>query len=174
MQPTPIALLQRWYSLVREKRVSRQEFLKSLVKVFHPARPDEATQVYLICSQVFRSHWGQDDVAFIRYMAENFASFDYKTQEEVITVIKDLTAVLSVDGMRLLEIISPSNLISQLRGPAAGGETMDVDTQGQDQDRRPLMRASVIIGMVMLLKAHLKNLYSLSEEYVWSSLDEHH
>ncbi|KAJ7070155.1 hypothetical protein C8F01DRAFT_1364201 [Mycena amicta] len=140
------ALLGRWYSLVREKRPTRQEFLRLLAKVFHPARPDEATQ---------------DDVDFIRYMAENFASFEYKTQEEVITVIKDLTTVLSVDGMRLLEMVSPSHLISQLRGPSG----MDVDSgENADQDRRPLMRASVIIGMVMLLKAHLKALYSLSEE----------
>ncbi|KAF7299415.1 Sister chromatid cohesion protein [Mycena indigotica] len=94
------ALLGRWYALVREKRQTRQEFLKLLAKVFHPARADEATQ---------------DEVDFVRYMAENFASFEYKTQEEVITVIKDLTAILSVEGMRVLEIISPSHLISQLR-----------------------------------------------------------
>ncbi|KAJ6620718.1 hypothetical protein B0H10DRAFT_1911606 [Mycena sp. CBHHK59/15] len=171
MAPTPIALLQRWYSLVREKRVTRQDFLKSLVKVFHLSRQDDASQ---------------DDVDFTRYMAENFAAFEYKTQEEVITVIKDLTVVLSVDGMRLLEIISPSHLLSHLRDPAPAAEAMDVDPQGPVQcelscsqsvhlpdipfasrgcrGQRPMMRASVIIGMVMLLKAHLKSLYSLSEE----------
>ncbi|KAJ7465273.1 hypothetical protein FB451DRAFT_1263153 [Mycena latifolia] len=149
LQPTPIALLQRWYSLVREKRGTRQDFLRALVKVFHLARQDEATQ---------------DEVDFIRYMAENFAAFEYKTQEEAITVIKDLTVVLSVDGTRLLEIISPSHLLSHLRGPAAAPETVEVDVPGDAPDRRPLMRASVIIGMVMLLKAHLKNLYSLSED----------
>ncbi|KAF7299416.1 Sister chromatid cohesion protein [Mycena indigotica] len=138
------ALLGRWYALVREKRQTRQEFLKLLAKVFHPARADEATQ---------------DEVDFVRYMAENFASFEYKTQEEVITVIKDLTAILSVEGMRVLEIISPSHLISQLRGDIA----MEVD-HGAPQSRTPLMRASVIIGIVMLLKAHLKAMYSLSEE----------
>lgn len=47
-------------------------------------------------------------------MAENFASFDYKTQEEVITVIKYLTTVLSTTGTQLLEIISPSHLLAQL------------------------------------------------------------
>lgn len=31
-------------------------------------------------------------------------------------------------------------------------------------DKMPLMRTSVIIGIVMLLKTHLKALYSLSEE----------
>ncbi|KAF7365521.1 Sister chromatid cohesion protein [Mycena venus] len=148
MQPTPLALLQRWYSLVREKRVTRQEFLKNLVKVFNLPRGDEATQ---------------DEVDFARYMAENFAAFEYKTQEEVITVIKDLTVVLSVDGMRLLEIISPSHLLSHLR-PTAASDSMEVDGNGDELDRRPQMRASVIIGMVMLLKAHLKTLYSLSEE----------
>ncbi|KAJ7366455.1 hypothetical protein DFH08DRAFT_1003444, partial [Mycena albidolilacea] len=148
LQPTPIALLQRWYSLVREKRATRQDFLKSLVKVFNLPRQDEATQ---------------DEVDFARYMAENLASFDYKTQEEAVTVIKDLTVVLSVDGTRLLEIISPSHLLSHLRGTAAP-EAMEVDGQGDEQDNRPRMRASVIIGMVMLLKAHLKNLYSLSED----------
>jgi hypothetical protein len=30
----------------------------------------------------------------------------------------------------------------------------------------PLMRSSVIVAMIMLLKAHLKTLYSLSEEWV--------
>ena len=29
-----------------------------------------------------------------------------------------------------------------------------------------MLRTSVLIAMIMLLKAHLKNLYGLSEEYV--------
>jgi len=51
-------------------------------------------------------------------MAENFAAFDYKTQEEVLTVIKYLTSVLSTTGMQLLEIISPSHLLSHLHAPS--------------------------------------------------------
>lgn len=35
------------------------------------------------------------------------------------------------------------------------------------QEKIPLMRSSVIIAMVMLLKLHLKTQYSLSEEYVF-------
>ncbi len=60
----------------------------------------------------------QDDIDFTRYMAENFAAFDYKTQEEVITVIKYLTTVLSTTGMQLLELMSPSHLLKQLHAPA--------------------------------------------------------
>lgn len=53
---------------------------------------------------------------YTRYMVENFATFDYKTQEEVFTVIKSLTSVLSTTRMQLLEIISPSHLLTTLHG----------------------------------------------------------
>jgi cohesin loading factor subunit SCC2 len=43
-------------------------------------------------------------------MAENMSAFDYKTQEEVLTVIRHLTSVLSVVGMALVETISPTTL----------------------------------------------------------------
>ena len=60
----------------------------------------------------------QEDVDFTRYMTENFSTFDYKTLEEVLTVIKYLTSVLSTTGMQLVEILSPSNLLAQLHGIA--------------------------------------------------------
>jgi cohesin loading factor subunit SCC2 len=33
-------------------------------------------------------------------------------------------------------------------------------------EKLPLLRTSVLIGLIMLLKAHLKNLYGLTEECV--------
>jgi cohesin loading factor subunit SCC2 len=50
----------------------------------------------------------------MRYMAENFTAYEYKTLEEVLTVIKQLTSILSTTGMQLLETVSPSDLLSQL------------------------------------------------------------
>lgn len=105
---------------------------------------------------------------FTRYMAENFAALEYKTLEEVLTVIKHLTAILSTAGMQVLEIISPSHLLAQLRSPTksslqTNAEQVD-NSHTLDETKIPLMRTSVIIAMVMLLKAHLKTLYSLSEE----------
>jgi len=41
----PVALLQGWYSLVREKRTSRQEFLRALVKVFQDNQSYKSSQV---------------------------------------------------------------------------------------------------------------------------------
>ncbi|KAF9267598.1 hypothetical protein L218DRAFT_955463 [Marasmius fiardii PR-910] len=174
LQPTPLAVLQRWYSLVREKRQARQDFLKSLVKVFqenHSYQPS------------------QEDVDFTRYMAENFSAFDYKTQEEVFTVIKFLTSVLSTTGTHILELLSPSHLLAALRAPAPSGkpdsdvmppaaaETEAPPMEGvertstnpstetpQPQLDTGLLRTSVIVSIVMVLKTHLKGLYGLSEE----------
>ncbi|PPR07277.1 hypothetical protein CVT26_012437 [Gymnopilus dilepis] len=171
LAPGPVALLQRWYSHVREKRQVRQDFLKTLVRTFQESQSFESTQ---------------DDVNYMRYMAENFATFDYKTLEEVLTVIKFLTDVLSTTGMQLLEVISPSHLLSHLHGASQSQSQLQSQTQTQNQqeaaaagpveaapkvkldgkegNKVAIMRTSVIIALVMLLKAHLKTLYSLSEE----------
>ncbi|KAI0290109.1 hypothetical protein B0F90DRAFT_1654815 [Multifurca ochricompacta] len=192
------ALLHRWFALVREKRGPKLDFLKALVRAF-----DMGTALAV----------PQEDVDFARYMAENFATFDYKTQEEVLLVIKSLTNVLSTAGMQCVEALSPGHLLAQLlaaNGPqpplahangadaqltdamsmavpsGEGGEgglalqsswvpgsthtSMDtvvmatVTPLWQTLEKLPLLRSSVLIALIMLLKAHLKNLYGLSEE----------
>ncbi|KAI0754694.1 hypothetical protein C8Q80DRAFT_1094239 [Daedaleopsis nitida] len=168
MTPGPTALLQRWYTLAREKRATRQDFLRALVKVF----------------DVELGKSTQDDVDFTRYMAENFASFEYKTQEELLTVIKSLTGVLSTAGMQLVESLSPAHLLAQLHGtdqppPTSVSEgAMDVDSGApQMAPAQPpptahpstasdfgMLRSSLVVAMIMLLKSHLKTLYGLSEE----------
>ncbi|CCM06130.1 uncharacterized protein FIBRA_08379 [Fibroporia radiculosa] len=151
----PTALLQRWYGLVREKRATRQDFLKALVKVFDIELNAQSTQ---------------DDVDFIRYMAENFSTFEYKTQEEVLTVLKYLTGVLSTTGMQLVETLSPQHLLTQLHAPSEGNAQEQalapvvVSPPGDVEERLPLMRTSVVVAMIVLLKAHLKALYGISEE----------
>jgi len=168
-QPEPMALLQRWYSLVREKRASRQDFLKALLKSFD-INPSLKSS--------------EDDVNFVRYMAENFASLDYRTQEEVITVIKHLTSILSTAGMQVLDILSPSHLLVQLHETQPPNNTPHQTPSGfpplsfgQDILILPssytppemhidiaVMRSSIITGIAILLKSHLKSLYGLSEE----------
>ncbi len=51
----PTALLHRWYSLVREKRATRQDFLKSLVKVFD-VEMNKSTQVHNCCVILAYAH----------------------------------------------------------------------------------------------------------------------
>ncbi|OBZ71396.1 Protein rad9 [Grifola frondosa] len=131
MGPGPTALLQRWYSLVREKRASRQDFLRALVKVFDVE---------------LSSKTSQDDVDFTRYMAENFAAFEYKTQEEDQIPHE---VIMDVEGMSTLTL--PMASVPQVHAMVP-------------MEDLPKMRSSVIVAMIMLLKAHLKAIYGLSEE----------
>jgi cohesin loading factor subunit SCC2 len=183
MQPEPMALLQRWYSLVREKRASRQDFLKALLKSFDINPSLKSSEVFAVTYLLITLTGNQDDVDFVRYMAENFASLDYRTQEEVITVIKHLTSILSTAGMQVIDILSPSHLLVQLHEtqpphnaplqgsfpPLSLGQDIPILPSSYTPPEMPdidiaVMRSSIIIGIVILLKAHLKSLYGLSEE----------
>lgn len=163
------ALLHRWFALVREKRGPKLEFLKASVRAF-----DVNTSLAT----------AQEDIDFARYMAENFAAFDYKTQEEVLLVVKSLTNVLSTAGMQCIEALSPGYLLAQLQAPI-GQQSLRTQADGTEApmpdatttadpaeqvptaptlEKLPLLRTSVLIALIMLLKVHLKNLYGLTEE----------
>lgn len=99
--PLPTAVLHKWYSLVREKRQTRLDFIRTIAKCFDVDSTKLSAK--------------QEDIGFVRYMAENFSAFEYKTQEEVLSVIRAATSVLAVAGMQLMEILSPSGLMAQLQ-----------------------------------------------------------
>jgi len=101
----------------------------------------------------------QHDVYFARYMADNIACFEYKVQEDVLTVAKHLTSVLSTSGAQLIETVSPSHLLTQLHGDGTSQERVVAS-----ESMLPSMQSSVIISVVMLLKAYLKSTYGISEE----------
>jgi len=100
----------------------------------------------------------------VRFMAENLSAFDYKTQEEVLIIIRQITNVLSVAGMQLLEILSPSNLMAQLADIPSQPSGRLRTTLPANFEPFAMARASTILGMILLLKSHLKALYGLSEE----------
>jgi len=154
MQPITTALLHHWYALVREKRNMRQDFLKAILKAFE-----------LDASSLTQE---QADVDFARYMAENVSAFEYKTQEEVFTVIRHLTKVLSVAGMQLMDTLSRLDVVpvDAARMPT-GEDVVMSDSQNNRvcmEDPFPFIRASVTIGIIMTLKSYLKSLYGMSED----------
>ena len=61
--------------------------------------------------------FSQDDVEFVRYMAENFATLEYKLVEEVLQVVKLLTGVLSTLGMQCMHNLQPEGLAGLLNEP---------------------------------------------------------
>lgn len=142
-QSTPTALLHGWYSLVREKRPAKLEFLRAMSKLFDM---QEVTT--------------QHDIYFARYMADNLGCFEYKLQEDVLTVTKHLTSVLSTSGAQLFETVAPAHLLTQLHGDRGTNQEQTAVSEGM----APSMQSSVIICVVMLLKAYLKSTYGISEE----------
>lgn len=136
-------MLHGWYSLVREKRPAKLEFLRAMSKVFDM---QEATT--------------QHDIYFARYMADNLACFEYKLQEDVLTVTKHLTSLLSTSGAQLVETVAPAQLLTQLHREYG----TDQERTSVSEGMLPAMESSVIICVVMLLKAYLKSTYGISEE----------
>jgi len=143
IQNTPTSLLHGWYSLVREKRPAKLEFLRAMSKVFDM---QEVT--------------AQHDIYFARYKADNIACFEYKLQEDVLTVTKHLTSILSTWGAQLVETVAPAQLLTQLHGDSETDEERVAVSEGM----LPSMQSSVIICVVMLVKAYLKLTYGISEE----------
>lgn len=105
----PVALLSRWYSLMREKRQGRLDFLKAFVRGLQieatpvPQCDRVGTSSRGRCRVVaYTSSVGQTTVEFARFTAENLATFEYKTLEEALYVIKVATVLLSTTGMHVV------------------------------------------------------------------------
>jgi len=99
-------------------------------------------------------------------MAENIATLEYKTLEEVLTVIRHLTSILSVSGMNLMEQICPTS--EQLRdaGDTQMVESSDTEINNAVASEQDILtgRTCVAMGVILILKSYLKQLYNLSEE----------
>lgn len=102
----------------------------------------------------------QHEIHFAKYMADNIASFEYKLQEDVLTVTKHLTSVLSTSGAQLVETVAPAQLLTQLHEECGTNQERIAVSEGM----LPSMKSSVIVCVVMLLKAYLKSTYGISEE----------
>ncbi|CED83634.1 Sister chromatid cohesion protein SCC2/Nipped-B [Phaffia rhodozyma] len=96
VEPTPLALLRHWYGLLRDKRLLRKDFLRFLLR---PFEVDLSTSPNKLI-------FSKNDVGFCLFLADNLATLEYKTQEEVLIVIHYLTSVISVTGMHLFGVIS--------------------------------------------------------------------
>lgn len=67
------------------------------------------------------------DVSFIRFVAENLSTFDYKTLEEVLTVVHFLTATLASSVVALMEVFEDGSLVDG-DGENLSGRLYAVDT----------------------------------------------
>ncbi|PWZ01987.1 hypothetical protein BCV70DRAFT_156838 [Testicularia cyperi] len=85
---TPSAMLDAWYGLLRDRRATRLDFLKQIVKAL------DVNTAATDCTM--------QEVLFARFIADNLATLDYKTMEELFIVIGELRSILAVSGMQVL------------------------------------------------------------------------
>lgn len=106
----PVAVLGAWYSLLRDRRATRLDFLKQIVKAL------DANTAASDCSM--------EEVLFARFIADNLATLDYKTMEELFIVIGELRSILAVSGMQVLYMIQPHLPKQDARSNSALNETL--------------------------------------------------
>ncbi|KAJ9123080.1 hypothetical protein QFC22_001270 [Naganishia vaughanmartiniae] len=148
-----IAVLDRWYSLVKEKRVWKQDFLKQMCRAFDfdGSQPDISTAAVQL--QVF--------------IADNLALLDYRNMEEVFQVLQQMKQLLSVSGQQVLYNL-PKIEAEDESVPIEEGVVAEEDTSLYQGDEaipsEDLRRAGLTIGVALLLRARLKKTYGLSED----------
>ncbi|KAG9292179.1 hypothetical protein G9A89_023899 [Geosiphon pyriformis] len=94
----PEALLNPMYSLLKEKRQRRNDFLVSVVRTFD--------------FDLKKCDESKVDVDFCRFVAENLATIDYKTIEEVLQVIYCINRLLSIVAISVLHSLQDGPKIS--------------------------------------------------------------
>ncbi|GHJ86131.1 hypothetical protein NliqN6_2533 [Naganishia liquefaciens] len=148
-----VALLERWYSLVREKRIWKQDFLKQMCRAFDfdPSQPDisvETVQLHV-------------------FIADNLATFDYKTMEEVFQVLQHLKQLLSVAGQQVLynlPKLETEDENASIEDAGVVEEDMSLYQGDGTVPSEQLRRAGLTIAIALLARARLKKTYGLTED----------
>lgn len=83
----PNALLHPWYSLLRDRRQTRLNFVKAMVK--------------LLDIDTSSNQCSERTVLLSRFVADNLATLDYKTLEEVLVVVTDIKYIVSITGAQV-------------------------------------------------------------------------
>ncbi|KAK4701477.1 cohesin loading factor subunit SCC2, partial [Phenoliferia sp. Uapishka_3] len=151
----------RWYSLLqKEKRQHQMDYLKAITRNTFDLE-DGAK-----CSE--------EDVSFARYIAEALSSLEYKRQEEPMSVIHYLNSALAVSGLQVVHNLEDGldgggglmASITPTGSPQKASEAALPDATGSQSSKAPtpdLARQSIICGLALLLRDHLKSLYSITD-----------
>ncbi|GAA6021361.1 hypothetical protein JCM10207_002022 [Rhodosporidiobolus poonsookiae] len=148
----PESLLGRWYSLLhKEKRQVQLDFLKTLSRSFE-------VEVGGKCSE--------DAVSFARFIAEALSTFDYKRNEEPLLVISVLNSALAVTGLQVLHHLEEGlegggGLLAAATGSPS--KQASADPAAASAPSADLARQSIVSGLALLLRDHLKHLYSITD-----------
>jgi hypothetical protein len=129
------ALLTPMFNIIRDKRNKRNEFLTNLVKS---------------CDQREKTF----NRYYSRYIIENLATLEYKTQEEILLVIYRIQPILAEQGQTLLEFIDQWDEKKKSYTVLSEKELKQLDDY---------TKIAFTSGLLQLLRNHLKWLYGITE-----------
>ncbi|CAK9787000.1 hypothetical protein CC85DRAFT_288268 [Cutaneotrichosporon oleaginosum] len=139
------AALGGWYGLLSDKRAWRLEFLRALTKAFD--FDVEASEPI--------------DPQFVLYVAENLCMLDYQQQEEPMLVVQALSHVVR-DGASTANHIELAQVAAADSDSIAG--KMAIISEKQQFPALHLANASLVVGIALLTKNLLLEVYGLTED----------
>ncbi|GAA6018662.1 hypothetical protein JCM8202_000602 [Rhodotorula sphaerocarpa] len=148
------SLLGRWYSLLqKEKRQIQLDCLKTLGRSFE-------VEAGAACSEA--------DLSFYRFLAEALSTIEYKRIEEPLMVIAQLNSALAVSGLQVLHTLElgmagGGGLIARASVSPQKQSNVGAEDFAEAAPSPDLARQSVICGLALLLRDHLKQLYTLTD-----------
>lgn len=138
------ALLTPMFNIIRDKRNKKNEFLSNLVKS---------------CDQ----HEKMFNVYYCKYIIENLATLEYKTQEEILLVIYRIQPILAEQGQILLEYIDVIDENKNYFTSSDSEKNKETEFKNKIKQLDEYTKIAFISGLLQLLRNHLKWLYGLSE-----------
>lgn len=153
------ALLQPMYSLLRDKRKARNDFLTSIVKLF----------------DIDLSESMDKDIYFFRFIAHNLVGMRYKLIDELVCIIFAINKVLSTTAMNIMSALSIDDEIHDMEIATTSNSDrsrrskrrneVKLATEGVLQlDGTLTIKYCLIMSLLLLTKQVLKQTYNLTEE----------
>jgi cohesin loading factor subunit SCC2 len=171
------ALLQDWYSLISEKRTWRIDLLKSFCRAFDY----DVSRKDTVNSSLLRARAETDDqvdIGLVLYLSDNLATFEYKLQDEPMSVVHYLGTVIA-SCIHLASLLESGKIEGEAQDLIEGKKLVvpNVSPPPDDLPEAILMmqsqevvyaesaiNASIVVCLALATKNHLLGMWSLSEE----------
>ncbi|KAI8340910.1 sister chromatid cohesion C-terminus-domain-containing protein [Chlamydoabsidia padenii] len=155
---TEDALLGITYSLLKEKKDARADFLLNLVKPFHiDLKSAQATPNDFV------------ELEFLTFLADNLLTLPFSTSDEILCILHAMERILLTSGGDLLTLVQhlkKEGIVSILSYMDDDDEDND-DNDGtitEDQDSVVAAKTAIVLVILMRTRKALKDLYDIDDQ----------
>ncbi|EGF99550.1 uncharacterized protein MELLADRAFT_118268 [Melampsora larici-populina 98AG31] len=139
-----------WYTLLSQKRTWRLDLIRSLIKSFSVDPLSSTVEI------------DDSTIDFNRFLCEAILTIDFKTQEEVLTLVNALNLILGQYAYQALDVLEGGMTMKML--DEEDEDDLENDVSEDIGSKSVAIRASVVLGMVFRLRDRVKILYGLTDQ----------